>query len=37
MLRAGLSGIRLARGYRKTKARFADGNYVQLRESEYAV
>ena len=37
LLRSGLTGVRMVRTYRKTKARFADGNYVQLRESEYAV
>ncbi len=37
LLRSGLTGIRMVRTYRKTKARFADGAYVQLRESEYAV
>ncbi len=37
LLRSGLSGIRMVRKYRKNKARFADGAYVQLRESEYAI
>jgi electron-transferring-flavoprotein dehydrogenase len=37
LLRSGLSGIRLVRTYRKTKGRFDDGRYVQLREEEYAV
>jgi electron-transferring-flavoprotein dehydrogenase len=37
LLRSGLTGIRMVRTYRKTKARFADGAYVQLRESEYSV
>ena len=37
LLRSGLTGIRMVRTYRKTKARFTDGAYVQLLESEYAV
>jgi len=37
LLRSGLTGLRMLRAYRKTKTRFADGAYVQLRESEYAV
>ena len=37
LLRSGLTGIRMLRTYRKTKGRFADGAYVQLRESEFAV
>jgi electron-transferring-flavoprotein dehydrogenase len=37
ILRSGLTGIRLVRTYNRTKARFADGGYVQFREEEYAV
>ncbi len=36
-LSTGPSGIKLLRSYRKTKRQFADGNYVQFRESEYTV
>ncbi len=36
-LTAGLSGIKLLRTYRKTKRQFADGDYVQFRESEYTL
>jgi electron-transferring-flavoprotein dehydrogenase len=37
LLRSGLTGIQLYRTYKRTKDRFRDGNYVQLRESEYTV
>jgi electron-transferring-flavoprotein dehydrogenase len=37
LLRSGVTGVRLVRAYRKTKRRFSDGDYVQLREREYAV
>ena len=37
ILRSGVTGIRLAREYRRTKRRFDDGAYVQLSEYDYAI
>jgi len=36
-LRAGLTGVRMLYGYKRTKRRFRNGNYVQFRESEYDI
>ena len=36
-LRAGLTGLKLLYGYKRTKSRFKSGNYVQFRESEYTI
>ena len=36
-LKAGIPGIQLLLAYRRTKRQFADGNYVQFRESEYTL
>ena len=36
-VRAGLTGLKLLYGYKRTKSRFKSGNYVQFREDEYAI
>ncbi|MEF8936754.1 NAD(P)/FAD-dependent oxidoreductase [Halobacteriaceae archaeon SHR40] len=35
--RAGLTGLKMLYGYKRTKSRFKNGNYIQFRESEYSV
>ncbi len=35
--RAGLTGVKMLYGYKRTKSRFKSQNYVQFRESEYAI
>lgn len=36
-LRAGLTGVKMLYGYKRTKRRFKNGNYVQFRESSYTL
>jgi electron-transferring-flavoprotein dehydrogenase len=36
-VRAGLTGVKMLYGYKRTKSRFKSLNYVQFRESEYVI